>query len=243
MRVSITPRYDGSSGILFGPGDVGVTTRISFNGGISGSYSDTIFLDDILPTTTRYYPTPIIDENGGWKYQPIDLGLPGTIDAFPNGGGLPVEVEFDVANKTSSTIDVTVTNIIYDSAACLLYKYNEVIGDGTAYSRSVRYGNSVVAGYDWRTYYAAAYATNWELDAAAVKNGVTKITFTSDVPEGSYSTATLNSQYGVVTRNGYFIGGPQATAVDRNNTPHVPADLIYGTGINGVLIVPAFCVF
>lgn len=236
-------RQGNLSGHSFGPADIGVTRRIDGSGYyVSGASQDSARFDNIFPTDAKIYPTPIINSDGGWKYQPIDLDLPSTLDATGVLGGLVTDFTFEVSNKTGSAFDFTITSVVYDTSVCLLYLTDEIIGDGSAYTRNVTYNGRSVAGYDWRVYYGASYCTAWDLDANKSKNGIIRLVFSgvSNMPEGTYQAST--QQYWRTAIGGYFLGGP-SSALTNPSSSHVPSGLILGSGIGGTARVPGYCLF
>ena len=246
--------YISSAGNMFGASDIGVARRVLASSPYvrgssqSQSYSDTSLISSLL---SKYYPIPITNASGGWKYQPFNLNLPSAINLIPSNGGTPTgglvtDVEFTISNKTNTSVDCTITDVTYDASACQLLLSDVVIGDGTAYNRTI----SNRPGFDWRVYYGASYKTIWDIDANTEKNGIAGIQFTPNpsmvglaIPEGTYTTSTLNSSYGSTLKGGFFRGGPQERLEGSGNPNHYPSDLIYGPGPMGILITRAISVF
>lgn len=108
---------------------------------------------------SRFYPVPIINQNGGWKYTPINLGLPTTL-TLPNdvGYGFPTDVKLNFSTISSTTRRITITDVTFDTAWNTIFLV-DTAGDGAAYETTRVVNRVTYPLFGWNVNYSANWRT------------------------------------------------------------------------------------
>lgn len=165
----------------------------------------------IIPSP--YYPTPIVNANGGVKFQPVNPNLPKTL-ALPDvvkSAGFATEVYFTVEDIDSLRRRLTITGLDFNQDCYVLSLDESDIGDGSAYAQNYNVahpGNRPVIRtyYAWRLSYKAAWVLYNPGSIVGFSNGMGCIGFSvpRNISAGAYKLSDIYAANNSVFYNGGF---------------------------------------
>lgn len=218
------------------------SSQVSYLRGVDHSYA----WENLVPQEV-IYPTPIINNDGGWKYSPLNPGLPASIKAPAGTYELAVDVVFTIVSATTSypqTCVVKIEDVILDDRDTTFYLSDVIVGDGTAFSRSL----NNIRGYDWRVFYGASYKSNWELDDTIPASRVVQLIYPLGLSEGTYHAKDLSTTtYANIRPSCTFSSGMVVNNNKNNERNYVPPSELILSALpfwNGVIFtVPGVCYY
>lgn len=178
-------------------------------------YSSTVSDESDYPCLNeKYYPEPITNENGDWKYKPLNPNLPRTYKCTSLPFGFITDLTFsiyktgEVDSRGNEKFEAQITGLTFDDddEFSTLYLQEGVIGDGNAALGTYtdrnppHYTHSYVT---WHNRYSATWIPKSRLEES-VNSGVSSYPFngTTDVvinnieqlAIGSYSASALGDR-------------------------------------------------
>lgn len=121
------------------------------------SPSDHTFAADFFPLLDPvYYPEPITDANGGWKYKPLDPYLPATVTDTTIPFGFWSDMSLKIYENQNNRPEAQITGITFDTRWDTFYLSTYGNNSGDAYV--VDYTNPKPPRY---TYYYVAFRLGW----------------------------------------------------------------------------------